>query len=242
MAARASGRLRPMSLSDDIGLPGDGPSTPASSVSGVAASTGAEPRGAAGHRWRPGEGLILLLWTLLVVGAVVVVLTRAEHDELTDPVKQAARGEVTGLGPLSLLTAAQFGGAMTALGDRYPDARATSIRVEPTRINASVRTGQYALHQVSVDVALKTHEDGSGETTEKGLALARVDPRGPERLVRAVNERTRTQPTDVDYLVLSVDSTSPRASRWALFLKRGTPPDQRRYTSDLAGHDVKAGS
>jgi len=229
-----------MSLSDDIGLPGDPPSAGPSAVAGV--TTGAEPARDRRDRRGPGEGLVLLVWTLLVIGAVVFVLTRAEQDELNDPVKKAARGEVTGLGPLSLLTAGQFAGAMTAIGDRYPDGRPTSIRVEPTRVNASVRTGEYALRQVSVDVALKTHEDGTGETTEKGLALSRIDPQAPERLVRAVNERTHTQPTDVAYLVLSVDSTSPRTSRWALFLARGTPPDQRRYTSDLAGRDVKAGS
>lgn len=230
-----------MSLSDDIGLPGDPPASAATtSVSSLEATEGSGP-GSTGERRGVSEGLVLGIWALIVVVAVVLVLTRAEDKALHDPVKKAQRGEITGLGELSLLRADRFAGALTALGEKYPDGRPLSIRVDPVSVSATLRVGQYGAARASVDPALKVHQDGEGETTEKGLTISRIDPAAPERLVRKVNARTGTAPTDVDYLVLSVDSTSPRASRWALFLRRGTPPDQRRYTSDLAGRDVQKG-
>ena len=229
-----------MSLSDDIGLPGDPPASSPTSVTSMEATEGTGP-GGSGQRRGLSEGLVLGIWALIVVVAVVLVLTRAEDKALHDPVKKAQRGEITGLGELSLVRADRFRGALQALGEKYPDGRPLSIRVDPVSVSATLRVGQYGAARASVDPALKVHQDGEGETTEKGLTLSRIDPAAPERLVRTVNERTNTQPTDVDYLVLSVDSTSPRASRWALFLRRGTPPDQRRYTSNLAGRDVQKG-
>src|SRR5688572_5582021 len=59
---------------------------------------------------RPGprEGLILLLFTLVTLGASAYVVIGAEIDARDDPAEKAARGEIDGLDDLSLLRAANL--------------------------------------------------------------------------------------------------------------------------------------
>src|SRR4051794_28264824 len=67
-----------------------------SPVPGSAPSGGDEGSG-------PPEGLILLLFTVLTLALSAYVLISAEHDAVHDPVQKAARGEIKGLSPDSLL-------------------------------------------------------------------------------------------------------------------------------------------
>jgi hypothetical protein len=183
----------------------------------------------------PSERLVLSVWALLTLVAVVVVLAVREHDAVHDPVQKAARGEVTGLGPLSLVRADRFAAALAALKAKAPDGRIVNLRLAPDGIDAQVRTPDYRLLYLDVDTALKVHQSSESESAAKGLDYAQLDPAVPQKLVRRFNEKTRTTPDDLAYLSLSVDSTDPAASRWVTVLARGVPPDQRSSVSNLDG-------
>lgn len=222
------GKIPAMS-SEGIGIPGlEAPSDPS------LPSTPGKPRSI--------EGIVLTVWALLTIAAVLIVIGRAEHDALHDPVEKAARGEISGLGPLSLLRADRLQGALQAIQNKLPDGRYVLVRVEPTRINAQLHTGDYKLKIYNVDAALHLHEDATSETSDKGIPADTIDPAAPQRLITAVNRRTGTKPQDVDYVVLATNTDHPRQSRWQLFLLRGAPPDQRGFSSDIHGRHVKAGA
>jgi len=188
---------------------------------------------------RPSEGLLLGVWALVTLVAVVLVLMRQEDKAVNDPVQKAARGEVAGLAPLSLMTADRLRQAMAKLHDRAPGGRIINLRVAPTRVDAELALPGYKAARYQVDTGLGVSQSGTGETTEKGLRFSAVDPAAPQRILRKVNAKSGTKPGDVDYAVLIADSTAPRDSDWSLFLARGTRPDRRSYIADLHGRDVR---
>ena len=99
------------------------------------------------------EGLVLGIWALIVVKWPWCSCSRAPRTKaLHDPVKKAQRGEITGLGELSLLRADRFAGALTASA-AVPRRPALSIRVDPVSVSATLRVGQYGAARASVDPA-----------------------------------------------------------------------------------------
>ena len=206
--------------------------TAQTTVAPSAAPVEPEPR-------RPSEGLLLGVWALVTLAAVVIVLMRQEDKAVNDPVQKAARGEVTGLAPLSLMTADRLRQAMAKLHDKAPDGRIINLRVAPTRVDAEIALPDFKAARYQVDSGLGVDQTGTGETTEKGLRWGLVDPAVPERMLRKVNARSGTKPDDVDYTVLVADSSAPRDSDWSLFLARGTRPDRRSYIADLHGRGVR---
>jgi hypothetical protein len=204
------------------------------STSGATATPTATP-----ERRRPSEGLLLLVWAIVTVVAVVVVLTRAEHDNLNDPVQKAARGEITGVTGLSLLNPTQLTKALAKLRAKAPEGRLIdSARFDPTQVNVDVALPDYKAARYKVDNALHVSTEGDGETDEKGLAWSAIDPNVPAKILRKVNRMTGTKPTDVDYFALQVLSPA-KDSRWIVFLARGTPPSKRSYLADLRGHHIQ---
>ena len=179
------------------------------------------------------EGPLLAVWALLTAALAAVVLVRAEQRAVDDPVQKAARGEVHGLGPLSLVREDRLSAALAKLGERYPGGRIVRLRVAPTRVDAGVRTRNYTVHAVQVDAGLGITEQGTSEGVERGLA--RVPAGAPERMLRAVGARAGTSPDDVDYLALTETGGGPG---WFLKLARGTRPDRRDYVARLDGTGV----
>lgn len=185
------------------------------------------------------ERLVLSVWALLTVVAVVVFLVRSEQDSVADPVQKAARGEVTGLAPLSFLRADRFAAALDALWSREPKGRIITLRLDPTRVNAQVRTPDFKVHYLDVNAALAVSEANTSESVQEGIAYATIDPTVPQRMVRAVNAQTDTSPADVDYLTLTASTSSASPSTWALRLARGVRPDRRMYTAKLNGSGLR---
>lgn len=180
------------------------------------------------------EGPLLAVWALLTAVLVGLVLVRSEQRAVDDPVQKAARGEVRGLGPLSLVREDRLGAALAALARRYPGGRIVRLRVAPTRVDAGVRTSGYTVHAVQVDAGLGVDELGTSEAVERGLA--RVPAGAPERLLRRVNARTGTSPDDVDYVTLTELGGGPG---WYLKLARGGAPDRRDFVARLDGSGVR---
>jgi hypothetical protein len=214
---------------DDIGIPGLGGPT---GLEAVSESVPSEPR-------RMAEGPVLFVWALLTVAAVVYFLWHTDQDYVNDPVQKAARGEITGLGPLSLVREDNLRKAFAVIAAAEPDGRVTLVDVQPTDVEVDLALPNFVKQSVNVDAALHLHRGFKGETTDKGLPIKRIDPAAPERFLSKVNARTKTAPTDLDRIVISIPDTNARDARWALTLTGGIRPDQRDYTADRSGHDVK---
>jgi hypothetical protein len=180
------------------------------------------------------EGPLLAVWAIVTLALTAGVLWRAESRAVDDPVQKAARGEVTGLGALSLVREERLAAGLRKVRERWPDGRIVGLRVEPTRADLSVRTPDFVVHQVRIDAGLGLDESSTSEGVEEGLA--EVPAGAPERILRAVNRRTGTAPEDVDYVNLTGGAENPG---WFLKLERGTRPDRRDYVARLDGTGVR---
>jgi hypothetical protein len=163
-----------------------------------------------GERGGPPEGLILLVFAVLTIAASAFVLIRDERNALRDPVQKAARGEIKGLGELSLVRERNLRKVL----DRVAASRrplVVNIRVAPTRANLIV-------------------------SDDDAVRASSIDPAGPERMLRAVAERTRLGTDAIDYVTLS--PTGFGQLSWYLYLKDG-PAKSRQWVAAMNGTDVR---
>jgi hypothetical protein len=183
----------------------------------------------------PPESLILAAFVLVTLAASAFVLSRAERGAERDPVQKAARGEITGLDRLSLVREANLRRviAQVAAG---PRPLVTNIRVAPTRVNLTVRDAAGSRKSLTVGPSFKVEETDFGVGEDDAVPASRLAAAGPERMVRAVAERTGLGVDAVDYVTLSPIGLGQQA--WYLFLKRGNARD-RQWAAAMDGSDLR---
>jgi hypothetical protein len=188
-----------------------------------------------GERGGPPEGLILLVFAVLTIAASAFVLIRDERNALHDPVQKAARGEIKGLGELSLVRERNLRKVL----DRVAASRrplVVNIRVAPTRANLIVSDADGSQRNLSIDPALGVKEVDTGVSDDDAVRALSIDPAGPERMLRAVAERTRLGTDAIDYVTLS--PTGFGQLSWYLYLKEG-PAKSRQWVAAMNGTDVR---
>jgi hypothetical protein len=183
----------------------------------------------------PPERLILLVFTIATVAISAMVLHSAASKSATDPVQKAARGEIQGLGELSFYRAANFKKALAQVSaSRWP--LIISVRLAAARVDVTARDKDGYRKYLSINPAYKmtVSDDDVGE--DKTVTAGQIDTGTPERMIRAVAERTRMSPNAVDYLV--TDADNDRDSAWYMFLDQG-PARVRQWTATTSGTDLR---
>jgi hypothetical protein len=212
------GRLKePPSPQSLVGAPASGP------VSGEAEGGG------------PPEGLILALFAVLTLAAAAWVLVRAADHIQHDPVQKAARGEVKGLVQLSLVREPNLRRvlAKVAAGSRP---LVTDIRVAPDRVNVTVRDADGSRKLLNIDPGFGVKESDFGVGDDPAVTTAKIDAAAPERMVRAVAERTGLGTDAIDYVTMSFSGSGEH--NWFMALKKG-PARTRQWIAAANGTDLR---
>jgi hypothetical protein len=135
----------------------------------------------------------------------------------------------------SMIPAKRFEKAMGRVRkEAGSEATLTAIRLAPDRVDATVRKagGDSVLIQVLPDLSVRRFNAGSNG--QRGLSLRRVDPRVPDRVVRAGAERLRVKRGDVSYLVLAATPTVGGGGIWSAYFGPGS-----YVIADLDGRNVR---
>lgn len=179
--------------------------------------------------------LLLVLFCALALGGTAFVLVREERAALDDPVEIGERGEVQGVTGLSLLAPANFARALQrARAKLAPDHQLTALRLEPTRLDITVRdtVGAQRSIQVGLDYDARVTDAGVSSTTGP-RGLLGIDPGAPARAVAAVLARERWAPETLDYVVYQAPrGDSP--SRWDMFFV-DVPIERNHHAADGTG-------
>jgi hypothetical protein len=183
----------------------------------------------------PREGLILLLFTIVTVALSAYVLTSAEQDAVHDPVQKAARGEIKGLDDESLLREANLRKVLAKI-DAGPRPLVTNIRVAPERVDVTVRDSDGSRKLLSYDPGFGVKENSFGVGDDAAVRTAQINAAGPERMVKAVAERTRMSPDAVDYVTMSFGGSGE--PQWYMSLDQG-PARVRQWVAASDGTDVR---
>lgn len=213
-----------------IGRPEEAPS-PQSLVGGATIAPVPTEPGTEGRS----EGALLALFLVLTLAASTWVLWRAEHDAIHDPEQKAARGEITGLDPESLLVRANVQRALDGIAkDEHP--LVTNLRVSADRIVAGVRNADGFRKSLTIDPGFGIDTSDAGVGEDDAIEAAQINAAAPERMVRAVTEKTGLPETAVDYVTMSYSKSFP--TRWYLFLDQG-PARTRQWMAEADGSDVR---
>lgn len=135
----------------------------------------------------------------------------------------------TGLDDRSLLRRANLRVALRSVGAAAgPGARVTSMLLSPKELTVGVRAGGKG-RTYFVDAALGLRTGSTERPENRGVALADLDPGGPERALRAIAKQFRTEPgAGVDDVLLR----RPKGERrfgYVLYVKvPGDAPGERR--------------
>jgi hypothetical protein len=112
----------------------------------------------------------------------------------------------------------------------------TNIRVAPARVDLTVRDAGGSRKSLSVGPSFKVKESDFGVGDDDAVPASRLDASGPERMLRAVAERTGLGVDAVDYVTLSPAGLGDPT--WYLFLKRGDARD-RQWAAAMDGSDLR---
>jgi hypothetical protein len=150
-------------------------------------------------------------------------------------VQKAARGEIQGLDELSFFRAANLRKALTKVSDsRWP--LIISVRVAADRVDVTARDRDGYRKYISINPAYKLDINDNNVGEDKTISAAQIDTGVPERMIRAVAERTRMSPNAVDYLVTDADNDNDSA--WYMFLDQG-PARVRQWVATRNGGDLR---
>jgi hypothetical protein len=203
----------------------------------VGASTGplAGDDGDSGGGSGPPERLILLLFTILTVAASAFVLHRSADSAVQDPIQKAARGEIQGLDELSFLRAENLRKALAKVSaGRWP--LVISVRVAAARVDVTARDRDGYRKYLSINPALELNVQDNNVGEDKAVAVSRIDVTAPQRMIRAVTERTHMSADAVDYLV--TDADNDKDNGWYMFLDKG-PARVRQWVATSNGSDLR---
>lgn len=183
----------------------------------------------------PPEGLILLAFTILTLAASAFVLIRAEHDAVHDPAQKAARGEIGGVSGESLLRERNLRRALAKVAaGKHP--LISSIRVSAVRADFTVRNEDGYRKLLSIDPGLKVTERDFGVGEDDTIVAQQIDAAAPERIARAVAERSGQGADAVDYMVMTISDGVDRS--WYVSLDKG-PARVRQWVAAADGSDLR---
>jgi hypothetical protein len=183
----------------------------------------------------PPERLILIVFTIATLAISALVLHSAATKSATDPVQKAARGEIKGLDELSFYRAANFKKALAKVSSsRWP--LIISVRLAAARVDVTARDRDGYRKYLSINPAYKVDISDNDVGEDKAIAASAIDTGAPERMIRAVSERTRMSPDAVNYLV--TDADNDKDSAWYMFLDQG-PARVRQWTATATGTDLR---
>lgn len=183
------------------------------------------------------EGPLLVVWMIFTLAVVFAVVLKVQHDEVNNPMQKAQRGEITATSADSLLQPSKLSRALKQIsGKAGSEAATTSLRVDATSVDATVRdaNGDETIYRIDPSFNLSTSSFGS--TTEHGAQLSRVDPRAPQRILAAAKRREGRAPDTLDYMVFDVSSIDGSVM-WNVFYTGGRA-DRRQFFADARGRDV----
>ena len=201
----------------------------------VGASTTPSTAPAEGGGSGPSEGLILILFTVITLVVSGLVLHNAATDAENDPVQKAARGEIQGLDDLSFFRAANLKKALDKVSaTRWP--LIISVRVASDRVDVTARDKDGFRKYISVNPAYKLDITDNDVGEDTAIPAAQINVAAPERMIRAVSERTRMSPDAVNYLV--TDADNEKDSAWYMFLDQG-PASVRQWVATSQGTDLR---
>lgn len=194
------------------------------------------PRGGSGP-YVPGP-FALGLFTLAVLAAGAFMFVRLEQEAVSDPVKQAARGEIDATSRLSLTRARNLRRAIDAV-DRELDEGGfiDSFRVAPDRVNAIIVQPDGRREAIAVNVALDTTSSDAGTGEGDGLQPRDIDPAAPQRIIRAAREKFDLRAKHFDYLVANAATGEGERSTWTGFWK--LPLKDNDIAAAADGTDVR---
>jgi hypothetical protein len=184
----------------------------------------------------PSEGLILLLFTILTLAVSAFVLLGEESDAVDDPKEKAARGEVRGLDELSLIREPNLRKVIAKVSaGEHP--LVANIRIAPERVDVTASNADGSEQKIlKFDPALGVEEVDFGSSSGDEQPASKIDARAPERMLRAVAERTGQPPDAVDYVTMSFNGAGP--ATWFLALERG-PARDRQWLAAADGGDLR---
>lgn len=201
---------------------------------GASTSPSGAPSGDAGGKGPP-EGPILIVFVIATLVISAMVLHNAATKSANDPVQKAARGEIKGLDALSFFRAANLRKALSKVADgRWP--LLISVRVASDRVDVTARDKDGFRKYLSIDPAYKVSVDDDNVGEDATITASQIDAGAPERMIRAVTERTHMSPNAVDYLV--TDASNQSDSAWYMSLGQG-PARVRQWVATRTGTDLR---
>lgn len=183
----------------------------------------------------PREGLILFLFTIVTVALSAYVLIGEEHDAVHDPAQKAARGEIKGLAPQSLLREANLRRALVKI-ENSPRPLVSNLRVSAVRVDVTSLDNDGSRKIVSIDPGFHVTQHDFGVGEDASVRTTQIDAGAPERMVKAVAERTGLGADAVDYVAMSSSGTGERS--WYMALDKG-PARTRQWTAAADGSDLR---
>ena len=182
-----------------------------------------------------GDALILLVFAIATIAASAWVLGGEERDAANDPKKEAERGEIRGLAGLSLAREQNLRRALEKVA-ASPQPLVMMIRVAPDRVNVGVRDADGTRKSLTIDPGFGISSNDAGVGDDDAVSARRIDAGAPERIMRAVTDRTKLPPDSLDYASLIVTRGLP--GQWFLALKEG-PARTRQWAAAADGTDVR---
>lgn len=210
---------------------------PQSLVSGAGASTPAVDPQQLAEGQGPHESVILLVFFLLTLVATAYVLAKAEHKALHDPVAKAQRGEVHGLSSASFLRPENLKRALDKVSSSSRPF-ITNVRVAPERVDLTVRDQDGSRKLVNIDLAQKvtSYDDNVGD--DPAVRASQIDTAAPQRMVKAMAERTGLSTDAVDYVTMSIAKDGPQT--WFMSLRDGFGgATQNDWLAEADGSDLR---
>jgi hypothetical protein len=208
---------------------------PQSLVSGATTSAADPQKPEEAHG--PRESVIMFLFFVLTLAATAFVLARAEHRTLHDPVQKAQRGEVHGLSSESFLRPENFKRALDKVSSGSRPF-ITNVRVAPERVDATVRDQDGSRRLLNIDLALKVTSYDNNVGDDPAVRASQIDVDAPQRMVKAMAERTGLSTDAVDYVTMSIDDEGPQT--WFMSLKDGFGgATQNDWIAEADGSDLR---
>lgn len=192
----------------------------------------APPPVAVPERREPRRSPLPVIFTIVAIAVTAWVLYRADHGAVDSPAVVTRELGGHALGAHSLVRAANFRRALTAVrGEMEPGEDLLSLRLTPVELSSTVRdaNGNTRLVDVGVDFGVDAR-DWSTDTSSTPLDVAAIDPAVPQKIVRAALHNAHADDTHL----ASVSLSGSEQPSWYLSLD-DVPIAEQSWSADLAG-------
>ena len=139
--------------------------------------------------------------------------------------------------PESLIRPERFRRALAALRQEFgAEAKVSNFRLAPERIDAQLVRGERRTTLIQLDSdAEETFRTELETASDNTLPLSRLDPRGPDRLMRKALRRYGVKLADLSYMTVTTSASDGKPG-WVAFMK----DSDRFFLARLDGGKVRA--